>query len=158
MIILKNTLGLLCKLFLSILVTLFSVPSAAAPQTKSQHGRAISTLKPLGFKDWKAQKIFTSSEKIKFLKSKIQKISQESGQGLVNNPQAAQIENDLNQELWNLDAAQELTFPQYVALYVKDLEGTQKYSELAALLTKEEVAQLLELVAKPAGSKASQKP
>lgn len=97
------------------------------------HG-APAASRPQGYKDWKSSQIRESSERIKKLKLRLSKAKGAS---------KAALQQDLNQEFFRLDIAKELTIKDYLILHVARL-GPRQFRKIAALLSKEEVAQLLE--------------
>lgn len=97
--------------------------------------------KPMSYKEWKSQKIHTCGDHLKSLKVKFAKASKDS-------ESAKDIDQEMTQENWRLEVAKELTIKDYMILYVAPQltpeNASQRLKEIAAMLSKEEIAQVLE--------------
>lgn len=113
-----------------------SAPVAAAPSAP-----AVSpTPAPLTFREWKAAKIQRSQRRLQALRV------QYAGQRAANprSPRLPLLQQELAQEHWNLEVAQDLTTRDYLYLYVKGQDVRPRLGEIAARLSPEEVGLFLE--------------
>lgn len=103
--------------------------------------RALGAEKLMSYKDWKSEKIHVSADKIRSLKIKLAQ-----AKAIKDRDSQKNFEQEISQEDWRLNIAKELNIKDYMVLHVAAQPGTstQKFQELASLLSKEEIAQILE--------------
>lgn len=136
---LMTSLGLGMSL-IGLVVLMASARALAAEPTKADRLELSPPTKFQGYRDWKSEKIALSAEKIRSLKAKLA----QAKAGPLEARKA--LEQDLSQEEWRLSIAKELTVKDYMILHIASFPAStsQRFQEIAALLSKEEVAQILE--------------
>lgn len=124
---------------LSVLSSLASAQTAVMV-TAPVAPAAAPTPSPMTFKEWKAAKIQHSKTRVRALHAQFVE------QKAVNprSPRLPLIQQDLAQEHWNLEIAQDLTTRDYLYLYVKGQDVRPRLGEIAARLSPEEVNLFLE--------------
>ena len=123
------------------LFVLVGFSSAQANTPAAAPAVAVSpTPAPLTFKEWKAAKIFHSQKRLKALRTQFL----EQRNVNARSPRLPLLQQELAQEHWNLEVAQDLTTRDYLYLYVKGQEVRPRIGEIAARLSPEEVGLFLE--------------
>lgn len=121
---------------------------AAAPKgvsaTKGSETGSVTetTVGPgiMSYSEWKTAKVGECKERIqktRFQYNEIRKVNPRS-------PILAQLRQELTQEQWNLEVAQDLSAKDYLFLYVKGQDGRKRLPEIAARLSPEEISEFLE--------------
>lgn len=95
---------------------------------------------PLTFREWKAAKIYRSQSRLRQLQSQYRDLRQKAPRS----PRLPLLHQELSQEQWNLEVAQDLTTRDYLYLYVKGADVRPRLGEIAARLSPEEVGLFLE--------------
>lgn len=102
------------------------------------------------FRDWKAEKILIITNKMSSIKSKMDTEKNKKKLLTINQLSLSEqknidfLERQLSQEQWNLEIAQELSVTDYLALYIAQNPGKNKFQEAAANLGSSDVAELIE--------------
>lgn len=133
---LHGLLIVLC-VFASVLAQAVTLPTMTGDIEKSNVRPALSGV--TSFTEWKNQKIENAAARIRKLSSQLSDLR-------TVNPKSsaiATVQSDLQQEKWNLEAAQDLTLKDYLVLHLKPLESQGRLNEAAARMSPEEVKQLL---------------
>ncbi|MFN7729789.1 MAG: hypothetical protein ACK5P7_11585 [Bdellovibrio sp.] len=112
-------------------------PASAAHLAKP--GKNTSVLK--SFREWKFEKIQASLAQVDQATRKLQDLRSRPRV-----PKAAveHTEQQLAQEAWNLEIAQDLSVTDYLVLYLAQQGVVGKFNEAASKLTADETAQVLE--------------
>lgn len=106
-------------------------------QTTSQNAQMPTVM---SFQEWKSSKIAMSSDRLRRLHKQYVEIRAVNPQS----PALPMLQQDLAQERWNLEVAQDLSTRDYLYLYVKSQGPRERLPEVAARLTSEEVSLFLE--------------
>lgn len=105
--------------------------------------RALAVEKAASYRDWKSEKIHSCSDRLKVLRIQLSSAKSARDEGALKT-----IEQDMVQENWRLEVAKELSVKDYMILYVipqlPEKGASRRLKEIAAVLSKEEVAQVLE--------------
>ncbi|MBX2996277.1 MAG: hypothetical protein KF681_15735 [Bdellovibrionaceae bacterium] len=119
-----------------------SNPQAAAKLValKAQ-AKPVSTLK--SFREWKSEKIQASLAQVDQTTRRVQDLRLKAQSPAQKNA-LENVEQQLSQEEWNLEIAQDLTVTDYLVLYLASQNVSGKFNEAAGKLTSDETAQVLE--------------
>lgn len=119
-----------------------SNPQAAAKLVAPKAApKPVSTLK--SFREWKSEKIQASLSQVDQTTRRLQDLRFRA-QTAVQKSALENLEQQLSQEEWNLEIAQDLTVTDYLVLYLSGQNISGKFNEAAAKLTSDETAQVLE--------------
>lgn len=141
------------RLWLAMLA--MSLPLAAVASPKKTGSLAAVVAVPLGaknasdlrsFREWKAEKVKAATEKVDHVQAQIQT---HKGAGL------RDLEQQLSQEQWNLEVAQDLSITDYLVLYLASKGSAAQLTEAARKLSPEETAQILEAYLRSLGSSST---
>lgn len=116
-------------------VTSFAQAKAVVATTPAPVASAVLT-----FTEWKNGKIAASQMRLRQLQVQYKEQRTQNPRS----PRLPLIQQDLAQEQWNLEVAQDLSARDYLHLYVKDQDSRQRLPEIAARLSPEEVSLMLE--------------
>ncbi len=97
----------------------------------------------LTFKEWKMEKVQASLQRMSNLRAQIQVLKMESG-----NKDILPLERSLAQESWNLEVIKDLGISDYFILYVRPMKSPNKYKQLAAKMSPDELTEVLETFSK----------
>lgn len=119
--------------------------------------RALAAERTLTFKAWKADKITVCNARLKTLRTKFGQAKSGRDRNWTRD-----LEQDLTQEKWRLEVAKDLSVKDYMILYVMpqlpEKGANRRLKEIASVLSREEVAQVLEtyvqLLSAPQASQA----
>ena len=96
------------------------------------------------FQEWKTEKIHAASLQVETSKADLRAVKARA-QGKAGYASAVRsIEQQVTQERWNLEVAQDLSVTDYLVLYLAHQGAPGKLAEAAVKLTPEETAQVLE--------------
>jgi hypothetical protein len=112
-------------------------PASAAPLAKPV--KNTSGLK--SFREWKSEKIQASLAQVDQTTRKLQDLKTRPQ---VSKAAVENTEQQLAQEEWNLEIAQDLSVTDYLVLYLAQQGVSGKFNEAASKLTPDETAQVLE--------------
>lgn len=105
------------------------------------------------FRDWKADKVQAAQNQVE--KTTKYMIALKV-RGTLNEKQRESLEQQIAQEQWNVEVAQDLSVMDYLVLYLAQQGGPGKFNEAATKLTADETAQVLEAYVRSNGGTSEQ--
>ena len=128
----------------------FSSPLVKTPASVKKVHATKASLK--SFLEWKNDKIHAASSQVENSKADLRAVKTRAAGAKGYASAVRSAEQQVTQERWNLEVAQDLTVTDYIVLYLAHQGSPGKFNEAASKLTPEQTAQVLEAYIRSMGA------